>query len=796
MKFTLSWLKEHLDTSADLSKIVNTLTMIGLEVEKVLDPMETLANFKVAAIHRVKKHPNADRLKVCEVDTGKGALCIVCGAENAHAGIKTVLAEIGTCMPSTNRKIQKTRIRGVCSCGMLCSFDDLGLEGPDGIIELDSNAPLGARYVSVANLDDPVIHIAITPNRGDCLGVRGIARDLAAAGVGSLKALPLLSQGGDHKGFSSPISWQLATDHAPDVIGRMFKDVKNGPSPPWLQRRLTAIGLASKSALVDISNYICFDLGRPLHIFDADKIGKILTIRSARKGESFVGLDGKKYDLCQGMTVVADDEKILSLAGIIGAMTCAVTTKTKNIFIESAWFDPMNITETMRRVGVSSDSSYRFERTVDPMSNPLGITAATRLISAVCGGKASHITVAGTPKFTPRILLLRFDAVFKKSGIQIPQKHILSILKRLKIQTKPQGENVVECVIPSHRSDIEGEHCLIEEVLRIYGYEHIPMNVLPLPQQHNRMPPAISPLRRAIGRARRALTTVGMFETITYAFISLKEAEAFTLMDSVSIKNPISQDLSTMRPSVLPSLLSAYGRNKARGFGDLALFEVGATYFRDATGKIEQRTVISGIRCGYSDRRHWSKKRRLVHVFDAKADVLIALDAMDVLASTMRFKTPAPKWYHPGKSAVLYRKDDVAYFGEIHPASLKNLGISGPVVGFEIFIDALSFKNSRKSKPFTPSPLQPLYRDFAFEVKDNLDAETLVRIAKNSDRRYIVDVKVFDVFKGEGIEEGHKSIAIVVTLQPRDKALNDKEIHTISGNIIDAVIKNTGGKLR
>ncbi|MGB1360781.1 MAG: phenylalanine--tRNA ligase subunit beta [Alphaproteobacteria bacterium] len=797
MKFTLSWLKDHLDTDAELNVIANKLTMIGLEVEEIVDPADTLSGFKIAEITSAEKHPDADKLKVCSVNNGTETLQIVCGAPNARAGIKVVLAPIGTYIPAGDFEIKKGNIRGVESCGMMCSFEELGLNGDsEGIIELSNDAPVGESYVKWAKLDDPMIEIAITPNRGDCLGVRGIARDLAAAGIGKLKHCHYADIEID-SGDDGKMSWDITTENAPAVSGRLFTDVKNVESPDWMKNRLSAIGINPKTALVDITNYVSYELGRPLHAFDADKVGDKLTIRSAKSGEKISALDENEYELDDTMTVIADDKTVHAIGGIMGGMDSAVSESTTNVFIESAFFDPINIAHTGRKLGILSDARYRFERTVNPLSNDGGVKAATKLITEICGGTAHKTVRAGTPKFEPQTITLNMDNLAKRSGIEVDVKQAETILSDLGFKPTVKGKDI-ECVIPSRRPDVEGEHCLIEEVLRIYGFDKIP--AVDLPKESYMSQNILTPLQKKIGLARRALAGVGMNEVITYAFMNDKDADLFSQPDNdysdVNLINPISADLNRMRPSILPNLLGAYNRNKARGIADIGLFEVGGTY-KD-TSPNGQINKISGIRAGNMTDKHWDEKQRKADVFDVKADCISALNAMGINTDNLQVDTNTPSWYHPGQSGVLKMgKFELAHFGAIHPSVMKKLGIKGSAFGFEINLDELPpAKDKGKSRPlFNPSQFQAVNRDFAFEVDITVPAGDIIKSA-NVDKNVIKDITIFDVFAGEGMEAGKKSIAINVTMQDAKKTMSEEDIETMSSKIVDSVIKATGGILR
>ncbi len=796
MKFTLSWLKDHLDTTADIHTITHTLTMTGLEVEQVVNPLDTLGGFIIAEIVSTVKHPDADRLKICTVNTGTETLQIVCGAPNARAGMKGVLAPVGIYIPGGDFELKKGNIRGVDSCGMMCSYPELGLDGDgDGIIELDNDAPVGEVYALWAGLDDPMIEIAVTPNRGDCLGVRGIARDLAASAVGTLKSCPYesvdVNNGGD-----SPIIWKIATPHAPHVMGRLFTGVKNISSPAWLQNRLNAIGIRPRTALVDITNYVSYDLGRPLHVFDADKIGTVLTLRPAKKGEKFHALNDCAYILDDTMTVIADENKTHGIGGIMGGMESSVTEDTVNVFVESAWFDPINIAETGRKMDILSDARYRFERTVNPLSNQLGIQAVSKFILALCGGTAHAITGTGTPRFKPKNITLQMQDLYAKSGITIAPNIVLNILQSLGFAPQLKGD-FIDCVVPPTRPDISGQHCLIEEVLRIYGFDKIP--AVPLPKYTVVSTPILTPLQKRIGIARRALASVGYNEMVSFAFMAKKHALIFApdgVKPEMVLKNPISEDLNTMRPSILPNLLHAYNRNKSRGYMNVQLFEVGGTYFGNTPDA--QINCISGIRAGRTHPRHWTGNARSIDVFDVKSDAYRVLSALGITTDNIQIDTNAPSYYHPGQSGVMkLGKFVLGTFGTLHPKTMQELGIKGTSVGFEIYLNTLPpLKPKSKTRPqFKVANLQSVKRDFAFEVADTIPASNILKSA-NIDKKWITDIRIFDVFRGDGIGAGNKSVAIQVTLQPTKHTMTDQEIDAISEKIIASVIKATGGCVR
>lgn len=800
MKFTLSWLKDHLDTDADLNTIGETLTNIGLELEEVLDPAAALAPFTVGFVKSCEQHPNADRLKVCVVDTGKEEVQVVCGAPNARAGMKGVFAPAGSYIPGTGIDLKSAKVRGVESNGMLCSEKEMGLsEDHTGIIELPDDAPVGEPFARVAGLDDPVIEIAITPNRQDALGVHGIARDLAAAKLGTLKPLDTTSVTGR---FESPVKWKRdlpkgKEDACPFVVGRYFKGVKNGPSPKWLQERLKAIGLRPISALVDITNLVTYDLARPLHVFDADKVKGDLTMRMAKAGEKILALDGREYALDPEITVIADAERVHGIGGIMGGEESGCTEETTNVFLEVALFDPTRTAASGRRLNILSDARYRFERGVDPESALWGAEVAARLILELCGGEASEIVSAGEmPDYA-------FDVTFRPArldslgGMHVPEEEIERILSAQGFEIKGKGERWTVGV-PSWRIfDVHGEADLVEDILRVYGYDHIPSVSL---RTEGAMPPVVvTPEQRRIRLARRALAARGMLEAVTWSFMDARLAPLFGGgKDDMKLANPISADLDEMRPSVLPNLIQAAGRNADKGYPDAALFEVGPQYA--TTEPDGQATVAAGVRAGNAGPRHWDTKPRPVDAYDAKADALAALNAAGAPTANLQTTTDAPDWYHPGRSGVLrLGKNVLAVFGEVHPRVLRRLDVKGPMAVFEVFLDNLPPVKSKDSKTrpmLRPSPFQPVERDFAFLVDAATPAETLVRAAAGADKQLVTDVVIFDVYAGKGIPEGKKSVAFAVTLQPTEKTLTDEEIDAVAQKIIANVVKQTGGELR
>lgn len=802
MKFTLGWLKDHLETEASLEEIVERLSMLGLEVESVEDRAAELRPFTVARVISADPHPNADRLKVCRVETAEGEVQVVCGAPNARSGMWAVFAPVGSYIPGTDLDLRKGVIRGVESNGMLLSERELGLSDEhEGIIDLGSGEGLsvGQSFAVLQGLDDPVIEIAITPNRGDCLGVRGIARDLAAAGLGRLKSSALLDA--MEGSFQSPIEWRRdlpedRQDACPYVAGRFFRGVRNGPSPKWLQDRLKAIGLRPISALVDITNYVTFDLGRPLHVFDADKLRGHLTMRFAREGEEILALDGRTYDLDSETLVIADERGPQGIAGVMGGELSGCTEETRNVFLEVALFDPIMVAFTGRRLSIHSDARYRFERGLDPKSAQWGVDVATRLILELCGGEASHSVSAGEIPQEERSIRLRPQRTASLGGVEIAATRQQELLERLGFDVTATEEGELNCRVPSWRSDIEGEACLVEEVLRLHGYDAIP--VVSLPREDSLPRPALDRAQKREAEARMALAWAGLDEAVTFSFISEAQARQFGWnQEALRLDNPISADLNVMRPSVLPTLLEAAVRNSDRGYGDIGLFEVGPQYA--GTAPENQSSVAAALRMGQAVSRHWLQKARPVDLFDAKADALRVLEALGAPIDNLQVSADAPQWYHPGRSGGLRLGPKIlAWFGELHPRVLRSFGARGTVVASEVFLEAVPLpKQKEKAKPPADLPaFQPVERDFAFVMDEDVPAEKAVRAAKAADRQLVQAVQVFDVYRGSGLPEGSKSVALAVTLQPRDKTLTEADLEVVSAKIVQQVTKATGGTLR
>jgi len=806
MKFTLSWLKDHLDTTASLDEIVETLTRIGLEVEGVEDKAKTLAPYTVAYVISAEQHPNADRLRVCMVDTGADKpIQVVCGAPNARTGMKSVFAPPGTYIPGKNITLGVGTIRGVESAGMLCSAAELEIsDDHDGIIELPEDAPVGTAYAAYAGLDDPVIEINLTPNRPDCTSIFGIARDLAAAGLGTLRNGDVPSIAG--KG-ACPVSVTL--DFSPEDAKlcpafalRLVRGVKNGPSPEWMQRRLLSIGLRPINALVDITNYITFDRGRPLHVFDLKKVKGNLTVRRAKDGEEVLALDGRTYTLDSGTVVIADESGVESIAGIMGGEHSGSDDGTTDVLIESALWDPLNIAQTGRKHGIITDARYRFERGVDPAFTLPGLDLATRMVIDLCGGEASEVVVAGQVPDTTRVIAFPWSEVPRLSGLDVKPAESEAILRKLGFRVEGSGERV-NVTPPSWRPDIEGKADLVEEVIRIAGVDRIEPQ--PLPRLEAAVAkPILTLIQKRTRLARRSLAVRGLVEAVTWSFISKGEAELFGGGDArLALANPIAADLSDMRPSLLPGLLKAAQRNADRGFGDVALFEVGQTFASDEPEG--QSTKAAAVRRGTARAegvgRHWDGGAQSVDAFDAKADVLALLAALGIPAGGLQIVAGGPAWFHPGRSGTLQfgPKNVVGAFGEIHPKILKALDLKGPLVAFELNLDALPPPKAKptKMKPKLSLPdFQPLTRDFAFVVGRDVAAGDILKAAQSAERQLIVGVDVFDVYEGTGIDPDKKSVAIAVTLQPTEKTLTDVEIEAVSAKIVAEVAKKTGAVLR
>jgi len=806
MKLSLSWLKTHLETQASLGEIVETLTRIGLEVEHVHDPAAELKDFIVARVLEAKPHPNADRLQVCAVDTGAGApVQVVCGAPNARTGLVSVFSPPGTYIPGKKITLGKGVIRGVESLSMLCSAAELELAGgSDGIMELPADAPVGAVYAQWAGLDDPVIEINLTPNRPDAAGVHGIARDLAAAGLGALKTEAPEAVAGQ---FPCPVDVKLdfapADAHlAPLFALRLVRGVKNGPSPAWLQERLRSIGLRPINVLVDITNFLTFDRARPLHVFDARKVKGDLVVRRARDGEELLALDGKTYKLDSDVVVIADEVGVESLAGVMGGEASGCDDSTTEVLIESALWDPRNIAHTGRKLGIITDARYRFERGVDPALTLPGLELATALVQELCGGQSSEIVVAGAAPSEARSVDFPFSETKRLTGLDISPKDSAAVLEKLGFEPGPERDGRTLIKVPSWRPDIEGKADIVEEILRIAGVDRIVST--PLPRGEGIASPVLTQLQKRERLAKRALAAQGLAEAVTWSFVSAKEARLFGGgAPSLALANPIAAELSDMRPSLLAGLIAAAGRNAARGFGDCALFEVGQVFLGDEENG--QRLAAAGLRRGLStvtqEGRSWAAPANKAGVFDAKADALALLKALGVVAGGMQIVAGGPEFLHPGRCATLQfgPKAVVGFFGEAHPGVLSELDVSGPLALFEIYLDALPAPKAKgvKTKPrLELSDLQPVSRDFAFIVDRAVAAGELLRAVQGADKTLIAGADVFDVYEGVGVPEGKKSVGVAVTLQPREKTLTDAEIEALAQKIVTEAGKKTGAVLR
>jgi phenylalanyl-tRNA synthetase beta chain len=793
MKTTLAWLRTHLDTETPLAGIVERLVMLGHDVESVENRARGLEPFTIAAVVSAERHPNAERLKLCLVDTGGGRVQVVCGAPNARAGMKGVFAPPGTVIPRTGALLRETQIRGVASQGMLCSAYELDLgEDRDGIIEVAPDAPIGMRYADLLGLGDAVIDIKVTPNRADCLGVRGLAHDLAAAGLGTLRPLDTSPVPGR---FRSPIGVSIEHRGAcPLFLGRHIRGAKNGASPEWLRRRLESIGLRPITALVDISNFLTFDVDRPLHVFDAERVAGGLVVRLARPCETLLALNGQKYALDPEMTVIADAQGVQSLGGVIGGDATGVTAATTEIFIEAALFDPVRTAATGRRLNIASDARYRFERGLDPAFVGDGLQIATRLVLELCGGEASEVVAAGAEPEWRRRYVLRAGRMRSLGGLEVSPEESRAVLERLGFVVEAEVDGDLAVVPPSWRGDIEGEADLIEEVLRVKGYDAIP--ALPLPRATPLPRPALPPTSRRAELVRRSLAARGFVETVTFSFISAIEAETFGGgRPELRIVNPISADLDRMRPSILPGLVAAARRNADRGLTDLALFELGPVYFDDTLAG--QAQVAAGLRAGLTQPKHWRAAARAVDLYDVKADALAALAAMGAPAENVQASADPPAWYHPGRAGSLkLGLKLLGHFGELHPAVLDGLDARPPMAAFEVFLDAVPEPRSGRAAPPDFPVFQPVERDFAFVVDRDLPAETLLRAARGVDRQLAAEIRLFDAYEGEGLPPGKKSLAITVVLQPRERTLTDAEIEAFSTRLVARVEQATAGKLR
>ena len=797
MKFTLDWLKDHLETKKDLDTIVDTLTNIGLEIESVEDKSKTFNDFTVAEVIKAEQHPDADRLRVCNVKTIDGVFQVVCGAPNARTGMKGIFAPENSFIPGTGIRLKKSKIRGVESCGMLVSEKEMDISDEhDGIIEVEAKYNLGDKFIDVFNLNDPVIEINITPNRGDCLSVRGIARDLAAAGLGKLKENTLINNIAGT--FESPVKWEkdFKGDEeyiCPGVAGRYFKNVVNKESPLWLQQRLKAIGLRPISALVDITNYITYDLGRPLHVYDADKIKGNLKMRFAKEKETCLTLDEAKYECRTDMIVIADNDKLHGIGGVMGGLDSGCSLDTKNVFLEVALFDPISVTKAGRYLKLQSDARYRFERGIDSSSIDWGVQAATKMIIDLCGGEVSKTVQTNILNTNVKQINFNTDKVTSLGGLEISIKEQKNILESLGFAVQEQN-NILIITPPSFRPDIHDEADIVEEILRIYGFDKIPLIDI---QDKDSKKNILNSNLKSFYKIKRVIANQGYLEAVTWSFMD-KQVAKLVSDNVIEIKNPISSDLNVMRPSNVPNLLHAINLNKSKMINRGKLFEVGPIFSESLEDR--QTNVATGISYGNISEGNWNSNSKDIDVFDIKADLMRILDSLNTPINNLNYEKIENKIFHPGKSSSLrIGKNIIANFGELNPILLKSMNIQNPVMAFEVFTDALGqFQNKKTSTiaAFDNNPFQMVERDFAFLFPDSVKADEIISKIKKIDKKLINKVSIFDVYEGDKIAKDTKSIAIRVLLQPLEKTFNDEEIESLSTQIIDVITINFKATLR
>ena len=801
MKITFDWLKDHLQTKNSENQLLTKLTNIGLEVEGVGNTLSDLDNFKVAKIVKVEKHPNADRLKICDVDIGENKIVkVVCGATNAKEGLLTIYAPPGSVIPKSNMKLSITKIRGVTSYGMLCSESELNLsDESDGICELKVKKfkkKVGKKYFNRKTLN--LIDLSVTPNRPDCLGVRGIARDLASAGFGKLKEhkIPRLKST-----IKQKISVKILKEknQGCSIFGScLVKNVKNTDSPKWLKEKLISVGQKPISAIVDVTNYVMLDINRPLHAYDSDKIQKGIIVRNSKKGEKFKALDNKEYMLDDGMCVIADHSGVLGLGGIIGGISTGTELDTKNVLIESAYFDPRSIRKTSKLLNIDTDAKFRFERGIDPLSIEEGLFKAATLIKEICGGEISKIDVQRLAKHSEKIIEFDTKLLEKISGLKISNNEILKILKNLGFNIKKK-KNFLKLKVPSWRPDIDQSIDIVEELVRIHGYN----NIKKIDPIKSRTKPTLNKSQKLFHFLQRSIASKGYKEAITWSFTDSRINDLFkSNSKDIKIINPISSDLDVLRNSIFSNLIMSLNKNLDRGIKDLSLFEVGPVFYGTNPG--EQETVVGGLRSGKIYRLSWIEKERNVDIFDVKKDVMQTLVECGYAKYKIVIDDKTPNYYHPGKSGRVFLNNEkekvAAFFGEIHPNILKRIDVkTEALMGFEIFLDNL--KRTRKSlkdqkKIFSVSEYQKSERDFAFIIKKDFKSQELINIISNIDRDLIKDVNIFDIYEGENIPNDMKSIALSVTIQSMDKTLEEKDLEKINKSIINTVENQTGAKIR
>ena len=796
---SLSWIKNHLSTKANLNQVAERLTEIGLEVENIKSSNDNLDNFTVCKIIKSQKHPNADKLKLCDVDIGSGNLVkVVCGAQNARDGLFAVYAPPGAVVPKTNMKLKVAKIRGIESHGMLCSGYELNESSDkEGIIELNRKEKnIGDKYFK--NTGEKTLDISITPNRPDCLGVRGIARDLAAAGLGQLKKQPSIKI---NQKFKNPIKVTIKNEKEQGcgIFGSVYiKNVQNKESPEWLKKRIISLGLKPISAIVDVTNYVMFDLNRPLHAYDADKINGEIIVRNSKKSESFEALDNKKYTLQNNMCAISDKSGVLGLGGIIGGTRSGTEFSTKNILLESAYFFPSHIRKTSKILNIDTDAKYRFERGIDSDSIQLGLELGMCMILDICGGEVSKFSIIGKIKDKRKEINLEIEKFAKVIGFSISNSEIKKILTSLGCSLKMSGKKI-KVSPPTWRPDIKEDIDLIEELTRIKGYDKVPL----IDPEKENIKDTLNYKQKLFHFAQRAIASKGYTETVTWSFTDSKTDTLFSeLKNEIKLSNPISSDLDVLRSSLYSNLVISAKKNIHRNFEDLMLFEIGPAFKGSKPG--EQSTMIGAIKTGKYSRKNWIEKERNFDVFDIKNDALRTLNEVGINNSKIAVSNKTKKWYHPGRSGLLSlgspNGPELAYFGEIHPSIIKRLDLrTDNVLGFEIFLDNIpqSRKKIREAKPqFAVSDYQKVVRDFAFVIDEKYSSGEIISLVKKIDMELIKDVKIFDVYQGDNIASGKKSIAFNVTLEPKDRTLEEKDIDQISKKIISTVQEVTGATLR
>ena len=794
MRFSYSWLTEHLKTNAHFEEIEKKLTSIGLEVEDIQDTGKAYQDFIVGQVLEEKKHPNADKLKLCKVDIGKEKVDVVCGAPNVEKGMKVVYAPVGSTIPVNQMKIKAAKIRGVESYGMMCSEYELGISNEhDGIIRLEEKETIGRSFSEIYGLNDIVIEIGITPNRQDCLGVKGIARDLASAGMGELLERKISREKGS---FKSPIKIEIQDNKICSAFaGRYFRNVKNTESPEWLKNKLKSIGLRPISALVDITNFVMYDENRPLHVYDADKIDGKIIVRTANDGESFLALDEKDYHLKNGMCVIADEKKVLGLGGIMGGESTGCSTETKNVLLESALFDEINTAKTGRNLSILSDARYRFERGIDPNSTLKGIDLATQLILEICGGECSEVELAGNIKENKNEVSTSSSYISRRLGFEVSDKELISILSSLGIETSQTGD-VIKCLIPSWRQDIHGEADISEEVIRIKGYENIPTSNIRLKSKINKN--ILNYAQKKLMKARHFIASIEYDELVTFSFTDSKNCEVFGDINKLKIVNPISEELDILRPNLLPNLLQAIKKNKNRNFDSFSIFEIGSQY--RSTSPEDQLNVACGIKSGIKTEKSWKNMQTEFDIYDVKHDLTSLIDYLMPGNKKISVSNDCPSWYHPGRSGSIKINNSViaGYFGELHPRVANQFKIKNKTNIFELYLDELPNTEKKNTNKFVLnlSDFQIVTRDFAFVIDKKVKSEEVVTSAFKVDKELIRNVEIFDLFEDDSLGKDKKSIAIKVTLQSNEKTLAENDISEISSKIIESVEKSTSGTVR